>query len=85
MCDLRRVRQYLTDEAAMLVSNALVSSRLDYCNSLFKSLSNFNLCKLQCIQNTLAKIVTNFNKYSQIYMSYSQISPSVPSLISLHL
>ena len=45
--------------------NALVSSRLDYCNSLFRSLSSFNMCKLQCIQNTLGRIVTNCNRYSQ--------------------
>ena len=36
---LRQVRQYLTDDAAILVTNALVSSHLDYCNSLFRSLS----------------------------------------------
>ena len=29
--DLRQVRRYLTDDAAILVANALVSSRLDYC------------------------------------------------------
>ena len=65
MHNLRRVRQYLADEAAVLVANALVSSHLDYCNSLLKSLSSFNMCKLQCIQNTLGKIVTNCNRYSQ--------------------
>ena len=65
MCDLKRVRQYLTDEAAILASNALVSSRLDYCNSLFRSLSSFNMSKLKCIQNTLGRIVTNCNRYSR--------------------
>ena len=45
MCDLRQV-QYLTDEAAVLASNPLVSSRLNYCNSLFRSLSSFNMHKL---------------------------------------
>ena len=63
MCDLRRVRPYLTDEAAILAANALVSSRLDYCNCLFRSLSSLNLHKLQCI-NTFARIVTNSNKYT---------------------
>ena len=65
MPDLRWVRQYLTDEATILMANALLSSHLDYCNSLFRSLSTFNMCELQCIQNTLARIVTNFNKYKQ--------------------
>ena len=62
--DLRRVRKYLTDEAAILAANALASSRLDFCNSLFRSLSSLNMRKLQCIQNTLARIVTNCNKYT---------------------
>ena len=51
--DLRRVRQYLTDDAAVLAANALGSSHLYYYNSLFRSLSSFHMCKLQCIQNTL--------------------------------
>ena len=36
--DFRHVRQFLTDDVSVLVANALVSSRLDYCNSLFRSL-----------------------------------------------
>ena len=39
MRDLRRIRKYLTFEVAVLAANALVSSRLDYCNSLFRGLS----------------------------------------------
>ena len=65
MHDLRRVRQYLTDDAAVLAANALVSSHLDYCNSLFRSLSSFHMHKLQCTQNTLGRIVTNCNRYSR--------------------
>ena len=56
MRDLRRVRQYLKDAAAVLAANAPVSSRLDYCNSLVRSLSSFHMRKLQCIQNTLSQI-----------------------------
>ena len=65
MRDLRQVRQYLTDEAAILAANALMSNLLDYCNSLFRSLSSLNMHKLQCIQNTLSRIVTNCNKYTR--------------------
>ena len=64
MNDLRLVRQYLTDEAAVLMANALVNSRLNYCNSLFRILSSFNMHKLQCI-HTLDRIVTNCNRYSR--------------------
>ena len=57
MRDLRQIRQYLTRDAALTAANALVGSRLDYCNSLFRGLSVANLRKLQCIQNSLARIV----------------------------
>ena len=30
--DFRNIRQFLTQDAAVSVANALVSSRLDYCN-----------------------------------------------------
>ena len=49
-----------------MAANALVGSRLDYCNSLFRSLSALDLRKLQCVQNSLARIVTNTTKYSHI-------------------
>ena len=41
-----------------------VSSRLDYCNSLFRGLSGFNQYKLQSIQNTL--VFTNHGKYAHV-------------------
>ena len=53
-------------KVAVLAANALFSSRLDYCNSLFRSLSCFNLHKLQSIQNTLARIVTNHRRYAHV-------------------
>ena len=59
------LRQYLTDEATILVVNASVDGSLDYCYSLFRSLHSFNMFKLQCIQNTFAWIVTNCIRYTQ--------------------
>ena len=64
--DFRHVRRFLTHDVSVLVANALVSSRLDYCNSLFRSLSKFNLHKLQCIQNSAARIVSNTCRYTSI-------------------
>ena len=58
--DFRNIRQFLTQDAAVSVANALVvSSRLDYCNTLFRSLSKVNIHRLQSIQNSAARIVTN--------------------------
>ena len=39
---------------------------MNYCNSLFRSLSKFNLHRLQSIQNSAARIVTNSSKYTRI-------------------
>ena len=55
--DFRHADQFLTHDASVFVASALVSGRLDYCNSLFRSLSKLNLPKLQCIQNSAARIV----------------------------
>ena len=64
--DFRNIRQFLTQDAAVSVANAYVSSPLDYCNSLFRSLIKVNLHRLQSIQNSAARIVTNSCKYTRI-------------------
>ena len=64
--DFRNIRQFLTQDAAVLVANAFVSCQLDYCNLFFRSLSKVNLNRLQSIQNSAARIVTNLCKYTQI-------------------
>ena len=64
--DFRNIGQFLTQDAAVSVVNALVSSLLDYCNSLFRSISKINLHRLQSIQNSAARIVTNSSKLTRI-------------------
>ena len=53
----RHIRAALTQEMANSVAVSLVTSRLDYANSLLFGTSQANLNKLQRIQNTLAKLV----------------------------
>ena len=64
--NFRHVRRFLTHDVSVLVANAFVSSQLDYCNSLFRSLSKFNLCKLQYIQYSAARIISNTSRYTSI-------------------
>ena len=64
--DLKQLRGYLTREAALLATNALVGSQLDYYNSLFRSLSALDFGRLQSVQNNLARIVANITNYSHI-------------------
>ena len=53
---------------------ALVSSKLDYCNSLFHNLPEKDIARLQSVQNCLARMVTNAPRFSR----------SVPILKRLH-
>ena len=66
LCNSVILDMFLSHDASVLVVNALVSSRLDYCNSLLRSLSKFNLRKLQCIQNSAARIISNTSRYTSI-------------------
>lgn len=72
--DFRRIRRHLSKSDAVKVANALVGSRLDYCNSLFRGLKHFDLNRLQCVQNSLARIVCGTSRFSHI----------TPVLRSLH-
>ena len=61
--DIHRIRHLLPLSAATALANSLVSSKLDYCNSLYSGISQSNLNKLQRIQNSLARVITNTSKY----------------------
>ena len=64
--DIRHIRHLLPLSAATALANSLVSSKLDYCNSLYNGISQANLNKIQRIQNTLAHVVTNTSKFEHI-------------------
>ena len=55
--DLRRIHRCLSLENAKTLAVALVSSRLDYCNSLLFGSAQKYLNKLQRVQNNLARVV----------------------------
>ena len=54
---LRQIRSSLDMNSAKLLANALVSSKLDYCNSLFYNLPSTSINRLQHVQNSLARFV----------------------------
>ena len=64
--DIRRIRHLLPLSAAAVLANSLVSSKLDYCNSLYNGILQANINKIQRIQNTLACVVTNTSKFEHI-------------------
>lgn len=57
-----------------MLIHAFISSRIDYCNSLFSSLNKSVLHRLQSIQNSAARLLTRSNRHTHI----------TPILCSLH-
>jgi len=55
--DLRPIRRYVSLSVAKTIATALVSSRIDYCNSRLYNTANKVIAKRQRVQNSLAKAV----------------------------
>ena len=72
--DLRRIRRHIPLSTAKTISNALISSRLDYCNSLLNNIAKQDLSKRQRVQNCLARVELRAPRFS----------PSLPLLKQLH-
>lgn len=54
--------------------HAFITSKLDYCNSLYYGLPKYLLKRLQCIQNSAARLVVQASKFDHV----------TPVLIKLH-
>jgi hypothetical protein len=54
---LRQIRSSIDINSATILANALIHSKLDYCNSLYYSLPNSSIHRLQLVQNSLARVV----------------------------
>ena len=72
--DLRQIIKSLSLDLAKQIAVALVSSKLNYCNSLFHNMPEKDIARLQHVQNFLARVVTNAPRFSR----------SVPILKRLH-
>ena len=69
--DFRCIRKFLSVETAALLTNSMISSRIDYCNSLLYGVNKYNVAKLQKIQNALCRNVFRLDKTSHV-TSYLQ-------------
>ena len=72
--DLRRTMRHIHLSTAKTISNSLITSRFDYCNSLINNTVKQDLSKLQRVQNCLARVVLRAPRFS----------PSLPLLKQLH-
>ena len=54
----------MEEKSAIQLAVSLVLSKLDYCNCLFYSMTNYNFHKLQLVQNHTARVVLKAHKRS---------------------
>ena len=60
------IRRYLTPETCATLVHSLISSKLDYCNSLLIELPETQINRFQCIQNSAARIVSRRPRHEHI-------------------
>ena len=71
---LSKIRPMLSPADAETLIHAFISSRLDYCNSVFSGLPKSTTRSLQLVQNAAARLLTRTRKFDHI----------TPILASLH-
>ena len=64
--NISRVRCHLDQETTKVLVQALILSKLDYCNSLLFGTLKYNIAKLQRIQNMSCRMIHQLPKYSTI-------------------
>uniref|UniRef100_A0A669EXB8 Reverse transcriptase domain-containing protein n=1 Tax=Oreochromis niloticus TaxID=8128 RepID=A0A669EXB8_ORENI len=63
---ISKAKHYIPHNDLEKLIHAFVTSRLDYCNSLYIGLSSSLLVRLQTVQNAAARLLTGSRKFSSI-------------------
>ncbi len=72
--NIKKIRPFFSEHASQLLVQALVLSRLDYCNALLAGLPASSIKPLQLIQNAAARYIFNEPKRTHV----------TPRFINLH-
>ncbi len=72
--NIARIEKCLSNNALQTVIHSLISSRLDYCNTLLAGVHKCVLQKVQYLQNSAARLLSGTHKFDHI----------TPILKSLH-
>ncbi len=72
--NIKKIRPFLSEHASQLLVQALVLSRLDYCNALLAGLPASSIKPLPLIQNAAARLI--FNELKRMHVT--------PLFINLH-
>ena len=71
--NISRVRCHLDQETTKILVQALILSKLDYCNSLLLGTPQYNIAKLQRIQNMSCRMIYQLPKHSTINTYLAQL------------
>ena len=63
---INKIRNYLSDCGTKTLIQALVISRMDYCNSIYNGLPIKSLKKIQLVQNAAARVITKTKRCDHI-------------------
>ena len=63
---LRSIRRSLSTDATKTLVHSLISSRVDYCNSIFYGATNIVVRRLQSFLNAAARLISNKRKFDHI-------------------
>ena len=64
--NIKRIQNKLDYDSTKTIIQALIMSKLDYCNALLPGSSKLLLTKLQCIQNMACRIVCSLGKFDHV-------------------
>ena len=66
LSDIGKIRYLLTKKHTELLVHAVISSRLDYCNSLLYGVTKEHIEKLQKVQNAAARLISLRKKHESV-------------------
>ena len=73
--EISKIKSFLSREQLNIVITALVTSKLDYCNSLLYKIKNSEIEKLQSVQNVAIRLLFNRCKFDRLPLAplYNEI------------
>jgi len=77
---LRRIRKFITTDNAKNIATAVVGS--SYCNSLLYGVSETNLNKLQCVENSMAHIVLGSDNSKIAFLTFKTLTTERTTYLS---
>lgn len=67
--NIRQIRKFLIPDATRILIHALVTSHLDYCNSLLYGIPQYQLNRLQRILNVAVRVVCQVPSFTNLKKS----------------